>query len=444
MGMTMTEKILAAHAGVLKVRPGELVNCQVDLCMANDVTAALAIKEFRKIGINRVFDPEKIVLVPSHYAPSKDIQAAAQVKVMRDFAKEMGIKHFFELGRGGIEHILVPEQGLAYPGMLYVGADSHTCTVGALGCFATGVGSTDMAAVWATGEIWLKVPETMKFVYTGKLQKWVMGKDLILATIGKITVSGALYRAMEFTGPVIHELPMSERFTMCNMVIEAGGKNGIMPVDEVTLAYLRRHAPHTEDKWLIVESDPDAQYHSVWEINCSELEPLVAFPHSPDNVHPVSEAASLNIAVDQVFIGSCTNAKLEDLRIAAQLLKGRKVHPDVRLIVIPATHRVYMQAMKEGLLEIFADAGAIIAEGTCGPCLGGYFGVLGPGERCLSTSNRNFIGRMGSPQSEAFLANPAVAAATAVLGRIAHPDELDGTPKVWSLKAFAETASLAS
>lgn len=425
MGMTMTEKILAAHSGLQKVKPGELVNCRVDFCMANDVTAPISIKEFRKIGVNRVFDTEKIALVPSHYAPNKDIQAATQVKIMRDFAREMGIKHYFEVGRGGIEHVLLPEQGLVYPGMLYVGADSHTCTVGALGCFATGVGSTDMAAVWAIGEIWLKVPETMRFVYMGKLNKWVMGKDLILATIGKISVSGALYRAMEFVGHVIHELPMSERWAMCNMVIEAGGKNGIIPVDDVTLEYLKGHASHTEDKWLIVESDPDAHFHSVWEVNCSELEPLVAFPHSPDNVHPVSEAAKLNITVDQVFIGSCTNGRLEDLRIAAQLLKGRRVHPDVRLIIIPATHQIYKQALKEGLMEIFADAGAVITEGTCGPCLGGYFGVLASGERCLSTSNRNFIGRMGSPKAEVFLANPAVAAATAVLGRITHPDELN-------------------
>jgi 3-isopropylmalate/(R)-2-methylmalate dehydratase large subunit len=277
----------------------------------------------------------------------------------------------------------------------------------------------------------------MKFVYTGKLPKWVTGKDLILATIGKISVSGALYRAMEFTGPVIHELPMSDRFTMTNMVIEAGGKNGVMPVDDVTLNFLRRHAPHTEDRWLIVESDPDAKYHSVWEIDCTNLEPLVAFPHSPDNVHPVSETASLNITVDQVFIGSCTNGKIEDLRIAARLLKGRKVHQNVRLIVIPATQRIYMQAMQEGLLEVLAEAGATIAVGTCGPCLGGYFGVLAAGERCLSTSNRNFIGRMGSPKGEIFLANSAVAAATAVLGRIAHPEELDGVPQEWSLWEFA-------
>jgi 3-isopropylmalate/(R)-2-methylmalate dehydratase large subunit len=436
MGMTMTEKILAAHAGLSEVKPGELITCKVDLCMANDVTAPLAIKEFRKIGINRVFDPEKIVLVPSHYAPNKDIQAAEQVKIMREFAREMGIKRYYEVGRGGIEHALVPEEGLAYPGMVYVGADSHTCTIGALGCFSTGIGSTDLAAVWATGEIWLRVPETMKFVYTGRLPKWVTGKDLILATIGKISVSGALYRAMEFTGPVIHELPMSDRFTMTNMVIEAGGKNGVMPVDEVTLNFLRRHAPHTEDRWLIVESDRDAKYHSVWEIDCTNLEPLVAFPHSPDNVHPVSEAASLNITVDQVFIGSCTNGKIEDLRIAARLLKGRKVHPNVRLIIIPATQRIYLQAMREGLLEILAEAGATIAVGTCGPCLGGYFGVLAAGERCLSTSNRNFIGRMGSPKGEVFLANSAVAAATAVLGRIAHPEELDGVSQEWSLWDF--------
>lgn len=437
----MTEKILAAHSGLSEVRPGQLITCSVDLSMANDVTAALAIKEFRKIGLDRVFDKTKIVLVPSHYAPNKDIQAAAQVKVMRDFAKEMGIVHYFEVGRGGIEHILLPEQGMVYPGMVYIGADSHTCTIGAVGCFATGVGSTDMAAVWATGQIWLRVPPTMKFVYQGTLPKWVMGKDLILATIGKITASGANYKAMEFTGPVIHHLPMSERLTMCNMVIEAGAKNGIMPVDEETISYLERHGQRQGDHWQIVESDRDAQFESVWEIDCSQLEPVVAFPHSPDNVHPASEASSLNIAVDQVFIGSCTNAKLEDLRIAARILKGHKAHPDVRLIVIPATHRIYRQAMKEGLLEIFADAGAVISEGTCGPCLGGYFGVLAPGERCLSTSNRNFVGRMGSPQAEIFLANPSVAAATAILGRIGHPDEVDHDLREWSLASFSASGS---
>ncbi len=437
MGMTLTEKILAAHSGESQVRPGQLVTCRVDLSMANDVTAALAIKEFNRIGLDHVFDPDRIALVPSHYAPNKDIQAAAQVKVMRDFAKKMGIRHYFEVGRGGIEHILLPERGMVYPGMVYIGADSHTCTVGALGCFATGVGSTDIAGVWATGQIWLRVPPTMKFVYLGDLPRWVMGKDLILATIGRITASGANYKAMEFTGPAIRSLPMSERLTMCNMVIEAGAKNGIIPVDEVTISYLRKHGQEPGDHWLVVESDGDAQFESAWEIDCSRLEPLVAFPHSPDNVHPASEAASLNIEVDQVFIGSCTNAKLEDLRIAARRLKGHKTHPDVRLIVIPATHRIYAQAMKEGLLEVFADAGAIISEGTCGPCLGGYFGVLAPGERCLSTSNRNFIGRMGSPQAEIFLANPSVAAATAILGRIAHPDEVDHNVGDWSLSAFA-------
>lgn len=437
MAMTITEKILAAHCGKDKVAPGELITAKTDLCMGNDITAAIAIKEFEKLGIDHVWDADRVCMVPSHYAPAKDIQAAEQVKIMRDFVRKAGIKHFFEVGRGGIEHILLPESGLIRPGMVYAGADSHSTTPGALACFATGVGSTDMAAVMALGEVWLKVPESMKFIYSGTMNDWVMGKDLILATIGRISVSGALYCAMEFTGSTIAELPMSERFTLTNMVIEAGGKNGIVPFDAVTERYLNRVAPGTEESWRVFHSDNEATYADVVEINCDELEPLVAYPFSPDNVHPISEAINDNIEVDQVFIGSCTNAKLEDLRIAANLMKGRQAHPRLRLIVIPATNEIYRQALKEGLIEIFADAGADIAAGTCGPCLGGFFGVLGAGERCLSTSNRNFRGRMGDPKGEAYLANPAIAVATAVIGRIAHPEELDGVPEPLSPQAVA-------
>lgn len=424
MGMTATEKILATHAGKKRVEPGELVMAKVDLCMGNDVTAPLAIEQFRKIGIERVFDASKVALVASHYVPNKDIKSAQQAKIMREFAREQNIEHYFEVGRGGVEHVLLPENGLILPGMLYVGADSHTCTAGALGCFATGIGSTDLAAVMALGEIWLRVPATIKLVYNGRLNEWVMGKDLILATIGKIGVAGALYKAMEFTGPIINNLPMSDRFTMTNMVIEAGGKNGIMPVDDIAIQYLNSVAPHAEDGWQIYESDEDASYAQVIEIDCNQLEPMVAYPHLPSNVKPISEAVRDDIAIDQVFIGSCTNGRIEDLRIAAKVLKGHSVHPNVRLIVIPATHNVWQEALKEGLLSIFADAGAIVAAETCGPCLGGYMGVLAANERCVSTSNRNFIGRMGHTESEVYLTNPAVAAASAVLGRIAHPDEV--------------------
>lgn len=424
MGMTVTEKILAAHSGERYVKPGQLVMAKVDFCMGNDVTAPLAIKEFRKIGVERVFDPERIALVASHYVPNKDISSAEQAKVMRQFAIEQRIKHYYEVGRGGIEHVLLPDNGLILPGMLYVGADSHTCTVGALSCFATGIGSTDLAAVMALGEIWLRVPATIKLVYYGKLNEWVMGKDIILATIGRIGVNGALYMAMEFTGPVIEQLPMADRFTITNMVVEAGAKNGIMPYDEVTQDYLMKVAPNSQDKWQVHSSDEDAQYLQVIEFDCSQLEPMVAYPHLPSNVRTISEAVKDNIAIDQVFIGSCTNGRIEDLRIAAKVIKGKRVHPRVRMIVIPATHQVWRMALAEGLLEVFAEAGAVVAAETCGPCLGGYMGVLASGERCISTSNRNFIGRMGHPQSEVFLSNPAIAAASAILGRIAHPDEL--------------------
>ncbi len=418
MGMTITEKIIAAHSGRKEVHAGELVNAKIDLAMANDVTAPLAIKLLEKYEINKVFDPEKIALVLSHFVPAKDIKSAEQAKIVRDFVKKHGIKHFFEEG-GGIEHTLLPENGLVVPGDLVVGADSHTCTYGGLGAFSTGVGSTDIAYAMATGEIWLKVPESMKFIFYGNLKPWVSGKDLILYTIGKIGVDGALYRAMEFEGETIRSLSIEQRLTIANMAIEAGGKNGIIAPDEKTIEYVRAR---TDREFKIYSSDPDAEYVEVYEWNASEIEPVVAKPFLPSNVVPVTELT--DITIDQAFIGSCTNGRIEDLRIAASILKGRKVHPYVRCIVIPASKNVYRQALKEGLIDIFLDAGCVVSTSTCGPCLGGHMGVLAEGERCISTSNRNFPGRMGHPKSESYLANPAVVAASAVLGRIAHPEEV--------------------
>ncbi|GAB6066397.1 3-isopropylmalate dehydratase large subunit [Aquifex pyrophilus] len=423
MGMTITEKILAEHAGKKEVHPGELITAKIDLAMANDVTAPLAIKILEKYGIDKVFDPEKIALVLSHFVPAKDIKSAEQAKIVRDFVKKHGIKWFFEEGEG-IEHALLPEKGLVVPGDLVVGADSHTCTYGALGAFATGVGSTDIAYAMATGEVWLRVPESMKFIFYGNLQPWVTGKDLILYTIGQIGVDGALYRAMEFEGETIRNLSMEQRLTITNMAIEAGGKSGIIAPDEKTIEYVKERA---QKPWKIYQSDPDAEYHSVYEWDASKIEPLVAWPYLPSNVHPVSE--STHITIDQAFIGSCTNGRIEDLRLAAKvfeaaLKQGKKVHPYVRCIVIPASKGVYKQAMKEGLIDIFMEAGCVISTSTCGPCLGGHMGVLAEGERCISTSNRNFPGRMGHPKSESYLANPAVVAASAIMGRIAHPDEV--------------------
>lgn len=419
MGMTITEKILAAHAGKAHVEPGELINCKLDLVLGNDITAPVAIKEFKKVGVEKVFAQDRVALVPDHFTPNKDIKSAEQSKVLRDFAKEQQLTNYFEVGRMGIEHCLLPEQGLVVPGGVIIGADSHTCTYGALGAFATGVGSTDLAAAMALGETWFKVPESIKFVYYGKLKPWVGGKDLILYTIGKIGVDGALYQAMEFTGPVISELSMDGRFTMCNMAVEAGAKNGIIAPDEKTRAYVEGRAkfPYT-----FYTSDDDAKYAKVYEFDVSKIEPQVAFPHLPENTRPVSEAT--DITIDQAVIGSCTNGRLEDLRIAAQVLKGKKVHPDVRLIVFPGTQQIYLQAMREGLLEVFIEAGAAVSTPTCGPCLGGHMGILAKGERAVSTTNRNFVGRMGHPESEVYLAGPAVAAASAVLGRIAHPEEV--------------------
>jgi len=419
MPMTITEKILAAHCGKAEVHPGEFVQAQLDLMLGNDITAPIAIEEFRKIGAARVADPEKIALVPDHSTPAKDIKAAELAKAMREFAHEQKIPHYFEVGRMGIEHALLPDEGLVVSGDCVIGADSHTCTYGALGAFATGVGSTDLAAAMATGDVWLRVPETMAFIYTGERRKWVGGKDLILYTIGRIGVEGARYRAMEFKGPAIAELPMADRFTMCNMAIEAGGKNGIIAPDETTRAY---EAGRARRDPAIYQSDRDAAYVETIEFDVSQIEPQVAFPSLPENARPISEVGEVRI--DQAVIGSCTNGRIEDLRLAAEVLKGRKVHPDVRLIVIPATQAIYMQVVAEGLAAVFVAAGAALSTPTCGPCLGGHMGCLAMGERAIATTNRNFVGRMGHPKSEVYLSNPAVAAASAVLGRIAGPEEL--------------------
>uniref|UniRef100_A0A7V3ZHF5 3-isopropylmalate dehydratase large subunit n=1 Tax=Dictyoglomus thermophilum TaxID=14 RepID=A0A7V3ZHF5_DICTH len=421
MGMTITEKILADHSGKKEVFPGELIFVKLDFILANDITGPLAIKEFEKIGVEKVFDNERIALIPDHSTPNKDIKSAMQSKMLREFAKRQGIEYYYEVGRVGIEHALLPEEGLVLPGDTIIGADSHTCTYGALGAFSTGVGSTDLAYAMATGEIWLKVPESIKFVYYGKLPQWVTGKDLILYTIGNIGVDGARYKAMEFTGEVIRNLPMSDRLTICNMAIEAGAKNGIIEPDEITLDYVRNRAKRD---FKIYKSDEDAQYKEVYEWDVSDLEPIVAFPHLPSNIKKISEI-SKDIYIDQVYIGSCTNGRIEDLRIAAKILKGHKVHKDVRLIITPATPNIYMQALKEGLIEIFLEAGASITPPSCGPCLGGHLGVLAEGEKAVATTNRNFVGRMGHPKSEVYLSNPAVAAASAILGRIAAPWEVE-------------------
>jgi len=419
MGMTITEKILADHCGKKEVYPGELIMANVDLVLANDVTAPIAIKEFEKTGAKNVFDKEKIVLVPDHFTPNKDINSAEQAKLVREFAKKYGIVHYFEIGEMGIEHALLPEKGLVVPGDLVIGADSHTCTYGALGAFATGVGSTDVAACFLTGQAWFKVPESMKFIIYGKRKPFVYGKDIILYIIGKIGVDGALYKAMEFEGEGISELSMDSRFSIANMAIEAGGKSGIIAPDEKTIEYVKQR---TKKSWKIYRSDSDAKYSEVYEIDLSKVEPQVAFPHLPENTKPVSEAT--NIKIDQIVIGSCTNGRMEDMRIAAKVLKGRKVAPYVRLIIIPATQEIYKNCVKEGLVEIFIDAGAVVSTPTCGPCLGGHMGILAKGEKAIATTNRNFVGRMGHPESEVYLSNPAIAAASAVLGRIGSPQEL--------------------
>jgi 3-isopropylmalate/(R)-2-methylmalate dehydratase large subunit len=419
MGMTVSQKILAAHAGKEFIAPGELVNCKLDVVLGNDVTAPVAIAEFEKLGLDQVFDQEKIVLVPDHFTPNKDIKSAEQSKIMRDFARKQGIKHYFEIGCMGIEHCLLPEQGLVLPGDLIIGADSHTCTYGALGAFATGVGSTDMAAGMATGEAWFKVPESIKFIYYGEMPRWLSGKDLILHTIGDIGVDGARYMSMEFTGEVINKLSMDNRFTMANMAIEAGGKNGIIAADDITREYVEKRAKRP---YTVYQSDPDAEYFEIREYDVSKMEPVVAFPHLPENTRPVSEATA--VSLDQVVIGSCTNGRLEDLEIAASLLKGKKVHPEIRLLVFPGTQQIYLDALRRGYIETFIEAGAVVSTPTCGPCLGGHMGILAKGEKALATTNRNFVGRMGHPKSEVYLASPAVAAASAIKGRITAPWEV--------------------
>src|SRR3989304_1533786 len=419
MGMTITEKIIAAHSGIQEIRAGQFVYADVDICLGNDITAPIAIEQFETLGIDKVFNPDGVVLVPDHFTPNKDIKSAQNAKLLREFAQKHRIKNYFEGGDVGIEHALLPEKGIVVPGDLVIGADSHTCTYGALGAFATGVGSTDLAACMITGEAWFKVPESMKFIFHGKLNKWVDGKDLILYTIGDIGVDGALYRAMEFCGPVIDRLSMDSRLSMCNMAIEAGGKNGIIVPDKITKAYVDKRA---ERPYKFYTSDEDAVYCDVREYDCSKIEPQVAFPNLPENTRNITDVG--NISIDQVVIGSCTNGRMEDLRIAAKILRGKKVANYMRLIVIPATPLIYKQAMEEGLFEIYLKAGAIISPPTCGPCLGGHMGILAEGERALATTNRNFVGRMGHPKSEVYLANPAVAAATAIKGRIAHPDEV--------------------
>ena len=418
MAMTLAEKIMAVHTKK-EVHAGQFVEVAVDLVLSNDITAPIAIREFEKLGVEQVFDPELVVMVPDHFVPNKDIKSAEQCRVMREFARAQELTHYFEVGRMGIEHVLLPEQGLVVPGDVVVGADSHTCTYGALGALATGMGSTDIAVAMATGHAWMRVPETIRIVYHGTLQPWVGGKDLILYTIGQIGVGGARYKAIEFAGPVVDQLSMAGRFTMSNMAIEAGGKAGLFAVDDVTRAYVRDRASRP---YCTYHADAGATYVQVVEIDVSQIEPQVAFPHLPENAQPVSLAG--DVRIDQSVIGSCTNGRLEDLRIAAEVLRGRQVHPDVRCIVIPGSQQVYLDALHEGLLEVFVTAGAVVSTPTCGPCLGGYMGVLAAGERAVSTTNRNFRGRMGHPDSFVYLAGPAVAAASAVAGRIAGPEEV--------------------
>ena len=421
MPYTIAEKILMAHAGKKDIQPGEFIETKVDLALGNDITAPFAIEEFKKSGVKKVFDPNKIVLVSDHFSQAKDLRSANKAKLLADFAREQKIKNYFEVGCMGIEHALLPEKGLVSVGDLVIGADSHTCTYGALGTFATGVGSTDLARAFIDGKCWFKVPQTFKFIYKGRLKKWVGGKDLILYTIGQIGVDGALEKVMEFTGPVIDRLSMDDRFAMSNMAIEAGGVSGIIEPDEITLAYIKQSQKH-KAKLRNLKSYKDAHYDKVYECDVSRLEPLVACPHLPCNVKPVSKLG--NIVLDQVVIGSCTNGRISDLRMAAKILKGKKIKAGLRLIVIPATQKIYLEAVKEGLVEIFVKAGGIFSTPTCGPCLGGHLGVLAEGEKCLATTNRNFIGRMGSPKSEVYLSNPAVAAASAIRGKITHPGSL--------------------
>lgn len=419
MPMTITEKILANHAGLKEVAPGDLIEARVDLAFAHDFTAPIAISVFRQMGAKKVFDRNKVALVADHFVPNKDIASAQQAKFMREFALEQGIKNYFEVGEAGIGHVLLPEKGLVLPGQLVIGADSHTCAYGALGAFSTGVGSTDLAGVMATGEIWLRVPPAIKVNIEGKLRPWVGGKDLILNLIGRIGVEGALYSSLEFAGSTVRGLTMNHRFAMANMAIEAGAKNGIIEPDEITLSFVRERS---SAKPQMLKSDPGARYGKVINIRAGSLEPQVAFPHSPANVKPLSKVG--RIELDQVFIGSCTNGWLEDLRDAATILKGRRIKKGLRLIMIPSTPDIYKRALEEGVIKTFLEAGAVIGPPCCGPCLGGHMGILAEGERALATTNRNFVGRMGHPKSEVYLCNPYVAAASAVLGRIAGPDDL--------------------
>jgi len=421
MGMTITEKILAKHAGLSTVSPGQLIQSPVDIILANDITAPLAIEQFRSSGTKTVCDSNKVVLVADHFAPHKDILSAEQCRFVREFAYEQQLTHYYEGGEMGIEHALLPEKGIVKPGYVVIGADSHTCTYGALGAFATGVGSTDVAAAMVTGETWFRVPESIRFVFNGRLQPWVSGKDLILYTIGAIGVDGALYKTMEFTGEVMNDLSMADRFTITNMAIEAGAKSGIIVPDGVTKDYVKDRTD-TADQVVYHSSDTDAHYSDTIEYSADEIEPQVAFPHSPENTRAISAVGS--VPINQAVIGSCTNGRLEDLKIAAHVLKGKKTAPSVRLIIIPATPWIYQQAMRLGLFEIFMNAQAIISPPTCGPCLGGHMGILARGERAITTTNRNFVGRMGHIESEVYLANPAVAAASAVLGRIGAPQEI--------------------
>jgi len=420
MAMTITEKILAAHSGRKEVNPGEFILARVDLGLGNDITAPLAIEEFNKAKARKVFNPRKIVLVPDHFTPSKDIESATQVKILKDFAKKQKIEYFFKVGQMGIEHALLPEAGLVFPGDLIIGADSHTCTYGALGAFATGIGSTDLAYAFIKGLVWLRVPPSIKFTYMGNLKKWVGGKDIILYTIGKIGVDGARYAAMEFSGEIIKKLEIDGRLTICNMAIEAGAKSGIIEPDKITEQYLTK-LPRKKG-YKIYRSDKKARYKKFFKFEAKKIDLQVAFPHLPSNTRPIDKVG--RISIDQAVIGSCTNGRLSDLRVAAKILKGRKVKSTVRAIIIPATQKIYLEALKEGLIEIFIKSGAVVSTPTCGPCLGGHMGILARGERAISTTNRNFVGRMGDLQSQVFLSGPAVAAASAVAGKISGPDSL--------------------
>ncbi|MDR5586205.1 MULTISPECIES: 3-isopropylmalate dehydratase large subunit [Clostridium] len=417
MGMTMTQKILAEHAGLESVKAGQLIEVNLDLVLGNDITTPVAINEFKKFGIDKVFNKSQIAIVPDHFTPNKDIKAAEQVKYVREFSNKMGIENFFEVGEMGIEHCLLPEKGLVVAGDVVIGADSHTCTYGALGAFSTGIGSTDMAAGMATGQTWFKVPSAIKFILKNKPAKWVSGKDIILHIIGMIGVDGALYKSMEFVGDGLSYLSMDDRFTMANMAIEAGGKNGIFPVDHNTVEYLKEH---TKKEWKVYKADEDAEYDEVIEIELNTLRPTVSFPNLPDNTRTIDNVG--NIDIDQVVIGSCTNGRISDLRIAREILKWKKIKKGVRCIVIPGTQKIYLQALEEGIIKDLIEAGAVVSTPTCGPCLGGHMGILAKGERCVSTTNRNFVGRMGHVESEVYLASPAVAAASALTGKITDPE----------------------